>query len=163
MKKTVKHIDEIGVFHMIDHSTTHNQLLYRSHKIETKENTDILFSGVTYLEIPLKLDSCAIKIGGDREYHYLKDKAELSSNKKVFVVEQKGFCHFVVADNVLIQTNGLEYHETSIPIKREAPLTIAEIQEMVTEMETQTKEHGSQWVLENIIQSTGDWHVLENE
>ncbi|MFT6924399.1 MAG: hypothetical protein ACJA1C_003421 [Crocinitomicaceae bacterium] len=163
MKKTVQHIDEIGVFHMVDHSTTHNQILYRSHNIDTKENTDILFSGVTYSELPLKLSSCKIKIGGAQEFIYLRGKTELPLNRKVFVVEQKEFNHLVVADNVLIQTNDFEYHETSIPIKREAPLTTEEIQEMATAIETQTKERGTQWVLENIVQNTGNWYVLENE
>jgi len=163
MKKTVQSIDEIGVFRMVDYSTTHNQILYRSHNIENKENTDILFSGVRYIELPLRLDSCKIRIGGAQEFSYLKDKIELSSNHKVFVVKQKGFSHLVVADNVLIQTNNFEYHETSIPIKRESPMTMEEIQGLVNTTETQIKEQGIQWVLENIVQSTGNWSVLENE
>lgn len=161
MKKTVHYIEEFGIFHLVDHTTSHNQLLYRSHNIETKENTDILFSGVTYLEMPIKLDSCKIRIGGEQEINSIRSKAELSLNSKVFVVEQKEFSHFVVADNVLIQKNNLEYHETSIPIKREQPITEEQIKEMAFEAESQIKERGLQWFLENVVQDSGDWYVLE--
>ncbi|MCF8296546.1 MAG: hypothetical protein K9J13_03290 [Saprospiraceae bacterium] len=159
MNKTVSEINEKGRFRLIDHSITHNQVLYRAYK-DSEKNVDILLSGVQYFELPIYLNDCKISVGKENDVEYIRTKFNYEEIGKVFVIEQDNYRHYIVADNILVQENEFATLETSIPIKREKPLDEKENLEFYEKMELVVKEKGSQY-LKDLMQDTGDWKILK--
>lgn len=160
MNKTTTCIDVVGKFSLFEYCTSHNQFLFRSHNIELKENTDLLFSGVEYLDLPRRFDNCKIYIGNDSDRKEIQRRFDLLSNQKVIVIEANRRKYYVVAMNLLFQTNSYLPSETSMPIKREEPLTEEGIKMISENIEQLISEKGLDYVLENVIQDTGDWERL---
>ncbi|MEZ4886450.1 MAG: hypothetical protein R3E32_17065 [Chitinophagales bacterium] len=159
MKRTIEEIKESGTFRLIDHSITHNQFLYRG-SADSGINKDILIEGAEYLSIPIYLTDFKIYKGGfkDEEITFKKFTSRGACN--VFVIEENGYKHYVVAHRILIQENDYEALETSIPIKREQPLTSDDIQELANKIKGEIDNKGPQFVIDEYIQ-TGEWEILE--
>lgn len=160
MKSTIKIINETGSFRLIDHSISHNQFLYRSY-LESGKNKDILFAGVQYFDLPIHMNNIKITLGTEEDVRIVQSKFHHDRSGKIFIVEHDHFLGYIVADKVLIQENSYISTETSIPSKREKPLGIDEIKEMDTNIKQMIEEKGIQYVIDNIIQDTGDWVLLE--
>ena len=102
MKNRINRIIEKGSFHLLDHSTTHNQFLYR-HYVKKGLNRDILISGISYISLPMSIEDFQVYKGGEGELEKIKNKVDPYHYKKVFVFEEKDFKHYVVADRILTQ------------------------------------------------------------
>jgi len=159
MKNKIDRIIEKGSFHLIDHSITHNQFLYRSF-VKSGLNRDILISGVRYISIPISIQDFQIYKGGKKEFETVRSKFNPNHEINIFVIEQNGVKHFVVADRILIQENEFKEFETSIPIKREKPLSEEDILNLANKTNLENKEKGVKFVIDNYIQ-TDEWKILE--
>ncbi len=160
MKKTTTIINEVGLFSLFEYCTSHNQFLFRSHNSELKENSDILFADVEYLDLPLCFSNPKIYIGNQEVRKEILEKCDLKKHQKVIVIEENGRKYFVVAFNALFQKNSFHFQETSMPIKREQPLTKERIKEISNDIDLMISEKGLDYVIENVIQDTGDWIKL---
>lgn len=160
MKKATTIIDEVGLFSLFEYCKSHKQFLFRSHNIELKENSDILFSDVEYLDLPLYFSNPKIYIGNEDIRKEISRRFDLKRNQKVIVIEEDGRRYFVVAFNILFQKNSYHPQETSMPIKREQPLTEERINDIRDNIESMISEKGLDYVIENVIQDTGDWIKL---
>lgn len=160
MGKTISLIEEPGFFSLFEYCDSHNQILFRSHNIKSKENSDILFSNVKYLDIPLSFSNCKIYIGNEDDRSSVQQKFHLNHNQKVIVIEDDCYKYYVVAMQVLFQKNTFPPDETSMPIKREKPLTSDEILAICDEIDQLNSEKGVDYVIENVIQNTGNWKIL---
>lgn len=158
MEKRINKIVEKGSFRLIDHSFTHNQFLYRSY-IEPGLNRDILISGVSYISLPMSIEGFQMYKGGEEELEKIRKKFDPYNYKKVFVFEQKHFKHYVVADRILIQENNYEILETSIPIKREAPRSIEELEEFSHKIKKEFDKKGYEYVKNKY--EVSKWKILE--
>ena len=94
-----------GLFKLIDSSTTHNRLLYRrfiSEHQNFKENIDIEFSGVSFMQLPFLIDSPKLFKGEESDYIKLANnyKKELIPNKdKLFVISSESVQYFIVCNS----------------------------------------------------------------
>lgn len=160
MKRLIKEIIGTGTFKLIDHSISHNQFLYRGQS-SSGSNKDILISGSEYLSIPIYLDDFKIYKGSSLDKEIVFKKYDYRGQDKIFVVEEKnGFKHYLVADRILTQENDYTGLETSIPIKREKPMTTNDIQELADKIKNEINSKGIQFVVDEYIQ-TGEWEILE--
>ena len=90
MKKTTTIIDEVGLFSLFEYCTSHNQFLFRSHDSELKENSDILFSDVEYLDLPLCFSNPKIYVGNEECRTEILEKFDLKKHQKVIIIEEDG-------------------------------------------------------------------------
>ena len=159
MKRTIKEIKESGTFKLIDHSITHNQFLYRGNS-DSKLNKDILIEGTKYISIPIYITDFKIYRGGPKDEEIVFNKYKPLEGDKVFVIEENGHKHYVVAHRILFQENDYEDLETSIPIKREQPITSDDIQEFTNKIKGEIENKGIQFMIDEYIQ-TDEWEILE--
>lgn len=160
MKKIIKEIIGSGFFKLIDYSISHHQFLYRGQS-NSGLNKDILISGCEYLSIPIYLDDFKIYKGNSLDKEIIFKKYNSQGDRKVFTVEEKnGLKHYLVADRILTQENDYEELETSIPIKREKPMTTKDIQELADKIKSDFVNKGMQFVIDEYIQ-TKEWKILE--
>ena len=159
MKKTIKEIKEPGTFKLIDHSITHNQLLYRG-SADSGMNKDILIEGTEYISIPIYITDFKIYKGGSIDKEIAFKKYTTRGCDKVFVIEENGHKHYVIAHRILTQENDYEGFETSIPIKRDQPLTSDDILELAIKIKGEIENKGFQFEIDEYIQ-TGEWEILE--
>ena len=142
-------------FTLIDFSTSHNQFLYRSSKNEKfNRNIDILFEGVSFMQLPLNLYGFEIVLGNKNDYKELKKivpDLDSYSHKKMIVLQNNLIKNFCLADRISYQENDLEALETSIPIKTEEPLSDEDILKMIEE----ASEKGADFLMQKY--NKNDW------
>lgn len=160
MKRLIEEIKGTGTFWLIDYSSSHNQFLYRGQS-KSGANKDILISGGEYLSVPTYIEDFKIYKGNSLDEEIVFKRYKPRGGKKIFVAEEnKGFKHFIVADRILTQENNYAYSETSIPIKREKPITTNDIQQLADKINNDIKNKRIQFVVDEYIE-TGEWEILE--
>lgn len=106
-------------------------MLFRHSDLEEGINHDIIFEGVEYFAAPLCFDLLGFKLKSDEEE--LEVKMPFLPSKIVYIEHVMGR-GIVVLRRVLYQVNQLMPTETSIPIKREKPLTVDDINKIRQEV-----------------------------
>jgi hypothetical protein len=101
-----------GIFNLVNFSFTHRTLLLRKTKItkSASYNTDILFVGSFYTEIPLKLSGLTIELGTleDRDYLLTRcdEKAVHSIGlEEVYVIRSQNKKYYIGARAIEIDKN----------------------------------------------------------
>jgi hypothetical protein len=114
-------------YHLLDCSPSHNQLLFRSYDSKNGVNHDLLFEGVDFIAMPLCFHLIGIK---QKTNVQLPESVVLHPHTKTLCLEFENGEGFVRLYRISYQVNSLPPTETSIPIKREKPLTHEDIMEI---------------------------------
>lgn len=128
------------IFSLIDFSPSHNQFLFRAMKDENHEkNIDILFEGVSYIQLPLVLKIFNLIIGSNEEKR-IKLKEITFDNKSealdnLYIIESHSKRYFIIAEKASYLENDFEGTESSMPIKVEKPFTQEDILNLIAEAE----------------------------
>lgn len=126
-----------GFFKLIDTSTTHNRLLYRRFMSEhIKENVDIEFSGVVFVQLPFLVESPKIYKGTEQNHIELRNsyKEDLIPNRdKLFVIESKGGKYFIICNRITISKNLLAGEASSF--KEDNFNSISEIEKYLDKLQ----------------------------
>ena len=109
----------IGFFSILDYHISHRRMLVRS--TETSEegvrNTDLLFDGVFYIEMPDKLDGVTIREGSEQEYEYVEGRCFFEVHRqfsKVFVLRSQEKDYYVGARGIEVSENDKPPLESSL-------------------------------------------------
>lgn len=106
-------------FQVWDYVISHGQLLIRSPRSSEQDfNLDILFVGVSYLEIPVYLGEFQFDEANFRDLEHLKQRYpfEFYASTKVFVLATQKFRYYIVAAHCTLKRNELEMLES--PLQR---------------------------------------------
>ncbi|GGG60513.1 hypothetical protein [Hymenobacter glacieicola] len=115
-----------GRFKILDFSIAHKILLIRKEEVVNHKfkNTDLLFAGTFFIELPTILDDISIFLGNEEDYEYLRGKMteelilENLNTSSIFCIKSCGLKYYVVADTLEINENDYDPSETSIGLKR---------------------------------------------
>ena len=105
-------------FRLWDFKVSHDQLLLRSAKDnQHRENIDVAFVGVEYLELPTRLEELKIREGGDAEHRKTEELfGKRIAKGRVFVIESNDHCYIVVAAAMKVIENELDFFESSLEV-----------------------------------------------
>lgn len=117
-----------GYFSLIDFSDTHGLLLFRKPDWDIENdrpyNTDLIFCGVTYMEIETNFESLTISRGGNEEdIRYFKEKdvglfLKPINPNNIFIIESQGKKFYILAQDLIIEYNHLQHPKTSLGPKQ---------------------------------------------
>jgi len=105
-------------FKVWDYNVSHNQLLIRSPKTEEfQTNIDIIFFGVSYLNLPTTMHGISLCESSVEEVNNIQLVfPNKSDTDKVFVLSSLNNKYMVVAKSCKILENELDIFETSLEI-----------------------------------------------
>ena len=108
-----------GFFSILDYHISHRRMLIRSTETseEGVQNTDLLFDGIFYIEMPDKLDVVTIREGSEQEYEYVESRCFFEVHRqfsKVFVLRSQGKDYYVGARSFEASENDMPPLESSL-------------------------------------------------
>ncbi len=109
----------IEEFNLLDYNTSHKVLLYRGQiEKEIKQNIDLVFEGVFYIEAPTRLQGLILYEADEifKKEILKKINGEIypEFGQTFFVIESDNKRYIIGCNRFLIQENSLIYLESSI-------------------------------------------------
>ena len=109
----------IEEFNLLDYNISHKVLLYRGQiKKEIKQNIDLIFEGVFYIEVPTRLHGLILyeadEILKEEILKKISEKFYPELGQTFFVIESDNKRYIIGCNRFLIQENSLIYLESSI-------------------------------------------------
>jgi len=99
------------------YTVSHRQALIRSVGKDGKENIDIYFGDVHYIDIPTTIDGLEIRDPSDSDKEYISHKiGDLMADLKITVLEHNMQKFYVVSSIVKINRNTLAFYELPFDI-----------------------------------------------